>query len=295
MTENIEQGASGSKGLSRRQFLVGTGAAAGAFALFGAPHLSPSGLFGVQLASAQTLNNDLDILNFALTLEYVETSAYNYLNSQNMLTGRAREYALKFGENENTHVAAIVQTIRSLGGTPINPPATFNLPAFANETAIVRFLIESEEVGAGAYLGAAPLIRDRGILAAAAAFHNVEGQHASGFKALLEDMEPSPAFGMPLTPPEVVAKLTAAYGPNSIVPGPGTSPRAVVGGVTSAPVPPPGGVGTTGGTVGMPRTGAGDALAPVGIAAAMFAAAVGAMLRIRTRNVEEAEQQQTNQ
>jgi len=283
------------KDLSRRQFLVGTGAVAGAAALFGASGLTPGNLFGVKLASAQTLNSDVDILNFALTLEYVETSTYNYINSQGLLSGTAKTYAQKFGDNENTHVALIVSTIKQLGGTPINPQDYFNLPDFPDENSIIQFLIASEEVGAGAYLGAAPLVKDKNILAAAAAIHNVEAQHASGFKALLNDPMPSPAFGAPLTPAEVVSKLVAAYGPNATNPGSGSSPRIVFPNMTTGPVPPPGGVGSTTG-VGMPATGrnsGGDPTAlfgPLGIAAALFATGVGAMLKVRSRETAIAEE-----
>lgn len=285
------------KNVSRRQFIVGTGAVAGAAALFGASNLTPGKLLGVQLAQAQALNSDLDILNFALNVEYVEVSTYNYVNSQGLLSGTAKTYAAKFGDNENTHIDVIVATIQQLGGTPITPPDYFNLPTFNSETELIQFLAASEEVGAGAYLGAAPLIKDKNILAAAAAIHNVEGEHAAAWEAVLNDPMPSPAFAAPLTPAEVVQKVKAAYGPNAFTQGSGDSPYIVFPNMKTGPVPYPGGssamAAVTGSTVGMPRTGnPADLYGPLGVAAALFAVGVGAALKARTRQaaiVEESD------
>ncbi|HUS17150.1 MAG TPA: ferritin-like domain-containing protein, partial [Chloroflexia bacterium] len=80
-----------SKGFSRRQFLAGTGALAGAAAVFGATgltRLTPGTRAGVQIAAAAELKSDLEILQFALTLEHLEDAAYRAANSSGLLSGR---------------------------------------------------------------------------------------------------------------------------------------------------------------------------------------------------------------
>ncbi len=72
--------------ISRRQFLT---ASAGAAALFGVSSLTPGHLVGFQLAAAAQvqLKSDLDILNFALTLEMLEDLAYQKANRSGVLSG----------------------------------------------------------------------------------------------------------------------------------------------------------------------------------------------------------------
>src|SRR5690349_20486883 len=62
---------------------------------------------------------DLDILNYALTLEHLEAEAYRVANASGLLTGDAAKYFQSFGAHEAAHVVALTQTITSLGGTPV--------------------------------------------------------------------------------------------------------------------------------------------------------------------------------
>lgn len=240
------------KSVSRRRFLIGSGALAGAAALFGVSHLTPNTLAGIRLASAQSLDSDLDILQFALTLEHLENAAYRAANNSGLLSGEVADYFRAFGDHENTHVVALTDVITKMGAEPAKAQSSYNLPTFSNQGDVVSFFAIVEEVGAGAYLGAAPLVKDLGILAAAAAIHNVEAQHASVLKAVLNDPLPSPAFGSPLTLDQVLAAVT---------------PLLSVGAV-------PG---------GMPTTGAPNMFGPLMVAAGVGAAALGAAIHIRSR------------
>lgn len=253
-----EEGSNG-KTISRRKFLVGTGALAGAAALFGVTHLTPNTLAGIRIASAQSLDSDLDILQFALTLEHLENAAYAAANGSGLLSGEVAGYFRAFGDHENTHVIALTDVIRQMGAEPAKAQSSYNLPTFNSQNDVVSFFAIVEEVGAGAYLGAAPLVKDLNILAAAAAIHNVEAQHASVLKAVLNDPLPSPAFGSPLTLDQVLSAVT-----------PLLSTGAAPG--------------------GMPRTGVADSFGPFALAAGIGAAALGAAIHLRTRKEDEAQE-----
>ncbi len=252
-------------GISRRKFLMGSGAVVGAAALFGVGGLSRGELLGVQIASAQSLNSDMDILMFALTLEHIEDAAYRAVNASGLLSGKVAEYFKTFGDHEHAHVVALTDTITKLGGTPVAEQASYNFPSFGSQDDVVKFFTVVEEVGAGAYLGAAPLIQDKALLAAAASIHDVEGQHAATLHAVMGDAEPSPAFAAPLTLQQVLSAVTPLLG--------------TAGGGTTAPP-------------GMPTTGSGSSLlSPWWAAAGLGAAAVGALLRVRGRENAPAEEE----
>lgn len=184
---------------TRRNFLKASAIATMTAALATAPRLSNS-------AHAQDGMTDIDILNYALTLEHLESRAYKDVNSIGMLTGKAQEYFVTFGDQEAAHVVALTGTITKLGGTPVRAQAEYNIPTFNNEQEVLDYFQMLEELGAAAYLGAAPLIQDSELLTAAVSIHNVEGQHA----AVLSDLvgKPvAPAFAESKTMDEVVATI----------------------------------------------------------------------------------------
>ncbi len=209
--------------LSRRRFLVGAGGVVGGIAVAGSglAGLSLGQKAGVNLASAQTLKTDLDILQFALTLEHFEDAAYRAVNQSGLLKGTASDLFKAFGDHERAHVAAITDVITKMGAKPVAEQASYNLPKLETQDQVVRLFITLEEVGAGAYLGAAPLIKDKTILGAAASILNIEAQHASTLKAFVSDPMPSPAFGAPLTADQVLAQVTPFLQASSAPPPPG--------------------------------------------------------------------------
>ena len=203
-------------GVTRRKFLGGTAAVAGGVALSGAiGKLTFGPQAGLQIASAQTLKTDMDILQFALTLEHLEDAAYRAANASGLLKGTASDLFKAFGEHEHAHVVALTDVIQKMGGKPVAEQPKYNLPMLESQDQIVRFFTTVEEVGAGAYLGAAPLLKDKTLLGAAVSIHNVEAQHASTLKAFMNDPMPSPAFGTPMTADQVLAIVTPFLNANS--------------------------------------------------------------------------------
>jgi hypothetical protein len=167
------------------------------------------------MAAAAELKTDLDVVQFALTLEHLEDAAYRAANSSGLLSGKVADYFKTFGEHEHAHVLALTDVVKKLGGQPVAAQAKYNLPKFTSQNDLVTFFAQVEEVGAGAYLGAAPLLQSKELLGAAAAIHNVEAQHASVFAAVLNSPAPSPAFGKPLTVDQVLAAVTPLLDANA--------------------------------------------------------------------------------
>ncbi len=131
-----------------------------------------------QYAVAQSAGGDLEILNLALTAEYLATDIY-YKVTLCGFDGIVKEYIDAARDQENEHVGALQSTIRALGGTvPKRPdfvyPVTFDTK---NQLPVLRVMNALEDAFVGAYLGALPLIQNKDILAAAGAIMGNEATH----------------------------------------------------------------------------------------------------------------------
>ncbi|MCA1668277.1 MAG: ferritin-like domain-containing protein [Thermomicrobia bacterium] len=169
-----------------------------------------------------TFNSDIDVLNYALTLEHFEAALYKALIGTNLLSGVEAQYLTTFGEQEQQHVDTLTGVISKLGGTPVAAPASYNFAAAGPITTrdqLVAVVATVEDVGASAYLGAAGFIKDPGLLTAAVTIHAVEGEHASIFRDMA-GMVPSPdAVAKGRTPDEVLTIVTPFLTAPSASPG----------------------------------------------------------------------------
>jgi Ferritin-like domain len=146
---------------------------------------------------------DLGILNYALTLEYLETAFYRDVVSSGLFKGDELATIKKFGDEEAEHVAALTAAVKQSGGTPAPMPKTkFPLDSADN---VLMLAATVENLGAAAYLGQAGNIQSPQVLASALAIHSVEGRHASALNTLLgQSITPDGAFAKPATPMTVL-------------------------------------------------------------------------------------------
>ena len=189
---------------TRRDFLKAL-AIAGAGATAGSMLLS-------RKASAKT--DDVDIANFALTLEYLEADFYGRALDAGVLSGDALGVVTNLADHESQHVDAIIGLLDSVGATPVEKP-TFTYPAdaFSSQSSILDLAATFEPVGVGAYLGAAPLISSPDILAAAGSIAGVEGEHVVAVNWLLGVVPfAGEAFPAALTQDEVLAAVAPFMG-----------------------------------------------------------------------------------
>ena len=168
--ENIEI-----QGMSRGAFLVRGALATGA--AYGAASVTP----WVTGAFAQEGGGDIDILNFALTLEFLEADFYKQAAKLG-LKGEYKSLAKEFGENEQEHVDALAATIKKLGGKPVKSP-TFAF-GLKSQKDFEKLAITLEDTGVSAYNGAAPMIESKEVLAAAGSIVQVEARHAAALRFL---------------------------------------------------------------------------------------------------------------
>jgi len=146
--------------------------------------------------TAEFGKGDIGILNYALTLEYLETAFYADVVKSGLFKGADLKTIEKFGQEEKEHVEALTAAVKQLGGKPApEPKAEFPLK---NAKSVLELAGTVENLGAAAYLGQAPNIQSPEVLASALAIHSVEGRHAAALNTLLgESITPDGAFAKP--------------------------------------------------------------------------------------------------
>jgi hypothetical protein len=186
-------------GINRATFILRGALAAGA--AYGASAVAPF----VSNALAASGTSDVDILNFALTLEYLESDFYQAKGKAVGLSGEAKTLAKMFGDEEAAHVSALTAAIKGAGGKPVKKP-TFAFPV-TNQAGFLKLAYVLENTGVGAYNGAGPSLSDKKLLAAAGSIVQVEARHAASIALLTNNkITPNGAFDKPLTKPQVLAK-----------------------------------------------------------------------------------------
>src|SRR4051794_7685534 len=165
------------KGMTRQAFLVKGALATGT--VYGMGAVQPF----VSQALAQ--EGDEGILNFALTLEYLEAAFYTQaVKKVSGLSGEARKLATELRDNETAHVQALTTAIKGLNGKPVAAPGVDFGGAFSSEKSFLKLAQTFEDTGVSAYNGAAPALKSKKLLAAAGSIVQVEARHAAAIRSL---------------------------------------------------------------------------------------------------------------
>jgi rubrerythrin len=201
--------------VDRKRFLkMAGGAGAASFSAFvlAACGSSSSKTASTAAATATTSSTgtasagDLAILNYALTLEYLETGFYEKVVASGFFTGKVGALIKSFGGEEKTHVEALKGAVEKLGGSPAaNPNGKFPI---TSATQVAQLAYTVENLGAAAYLGQAGNIQSPEILATALAIHTVEARHAATLGTLVKkSLTPDGAFAKPADMSTVLAAV----------------------------------------------------------------------------------------
>jgi Ferritin-like domain len=157
-------------------------------------------------AIAQFGEGDLGIVNYALTLEYLEAAFYADVIRSGLFRGADLDLIESIGANEEAHVAALEGTAKKLGGEPAPKPKT-QFP-IQNAQQVLKLAATVENLGAAAYLGQAGAIKSPEVLEAALAIHTVEGRHAAALNTLTEQpFTPDGAFAVPAQANQVLDQV----------------------------------------------------------------------------------------
>jgi serine-rich repeat adhesion-like glycoprotein len=173
-----------SQDLSRSEVILKGALAAGA--VYGTLMVGPFVRSALAMGGG---SSDVDILNFALTLEYLESTFYAEAKSRAKASGELKKLIALLAEDEQQHVEALTATIKQLGGKPVAEPK-FDFP-YNGTAGFLKLAQTFEDTGVSAYNGAAPGIKSKEVLAAAGSIVQVEARHASAIR-LQNKEEPAP-------------------------------------------------------------------------------------------------------
>jgi rubrerythrin len=193
------------RGDALRRAVLGGGALVGGSALLGA---LPGSAFGAstRMSASTRASSDVDILNFALTLEYLEAAFYAEAVSKGALKGEATKFARVVAKDEAAHVAFLKG---ALGSKAVAKPKFDFKGTTASQATFLKTAMALEDTGVSAYAGAAPMIADKKTLSAALSVHSVEARHAAWVRDILGkggNPLPAPAaFDAPRTQAQVLA------------------------------------------------------------------------------------------
>ena len=173
------------RGDALRRAVLGGGALIGGSALLGA--MPGSAMGAVTRATA----GDVDILNFALTLEYLEAAFYAEAVSMGKLMGEPKMFAMVVAKDEDAHVTFLKG---ALGSKAVKKPKFDFQGTTGKQATFLSTAMALEDTGVSAYAGAAPMIANKKTLAAALSVHSVEARHAAWVRQIIgHGGSPSPA------------------------------------------------------------------------------------------------------
>ncbi len=133
----------------------------------------------------------IDVLNFALTLEFLESTFYTMgLNASNLIPASDLVVIQQISKHESSHVVLLQGAITAAGGTPVSKP-NFDFTAggaypdvFTNYATFLTLANAFEDTGVRAYKGQAANLLGTDTLTVALDIHSVEARHASEIRRI---------------------------------------------------------------------------------------------------------------
>jgi rubrerythrin len=204
MTEHLslqEVDADGAIRETRAAFLKKAG-------LGGAAVLGGGALMGAipSLASAATPATDVAILNYALTLEYLEAEFYRQARLNQVANGdsQLQSFVNVVARHEAAHVTALR---KALGAKAVAKPKFDFKDTVTNKSKFVATAQVLEDTGVAAYLGQAGHIKSKAVLAAAGSILPVEARHAAWIRHIAGAVPAPTGFEAGLTKAQVLAAV----------------------------------------------------------------------------------------
>ncbi|MEA2155351.1 MAG: hypothetical protein QOE11_1491 [Solirubrobacteraceae bacterium] len=186
-------------------------------AIAGGGLIAGSAMFGTFLSSAEAAisthrskKNDGRILNFALTLEFLEAAFYKQA-VDNKAYGDSADLQ-RFAETVAKHEAAHVQFLKgALGSSAVKSP-TFDFGKAVTDKATFAATAEVlEDTGVSAYLGQVGNILQIPVLKAAGTIATVEARHAAWIRFINGDLPAPASFDTRKSEKAILAAVTGTH------------------------------------------------------------------------------------
>ena len=150
----------------------------------------------------------VDVLNYALSLEYFEATFYKTANgTEGLIPAKYQGLFGEIGQHENAHVALLSSV---LGPAAVKAPK-FDFTAggkysdvFSNFQTFSTLSSTIEDTGVAAFKGQLGNLAGTTVLATALQIHSVEARHAGSVRVLVGKPGSDGAFDKPLTKSEVL-------------------------------------------------------------------------------------------
>jgi len=176
-------------GLTRVGFIVATAATVAGFSL-----TMPDD------AQAAIPPSDVEVLNYALVLEYLQAAFYTEAERAKALTGKPAEAAKVVGAVERAHVKAFRDL---LGSKAVGRPHFDFQGVTETNRAFLKTAVAFEDLAVAAYKGQARRIRSKAVLTSALGIHTVEARHAAWMRYLNGNTPAADPFDLPRSRREI--------------------------------------------------------------------------------------------